>query len=54
LWIRWFINGVKKEEKIYNHGKPADGLWTYWLQSGQKWYEETYKDRKIISKKVYK
>ena len=51
-FIRWNSNEIKIREGKYKDGKE-DGLWTFWYENGQKEKEDTYKDGKVISSKVW-
>jgi antitoxin component YwqK of YwqJK toxin-antitoxin module len=46
-YLEWWNNGEKAEEGVFkgvnNWGFPEKvGKWTYWYETGQKWYEKTY------------
>jgi len=42
--IRYFPDGTKEKESIYNQFSKKDGKWTYWHDNGKKWIEENYKN----------
>jgi len=47
------VKGDMNPTKVVKNDKDEDGLSTFWYKNGQKRFETTYKDGKIISQKSW-